>query len=101
MIPKLCFLLALAAVATSLGSQEPCHVGPWRVTMGVQMPEPTRGPKIQTLTMYFKPPATMKPACKIVFATKDAAIVDAQTGYITITGTPETRIDFECIEGKP
>ena len=100
MIPKLCFLLLSLALAGSLNSQEPCRSA-WVVRMGVQMPEPTRGPKIQTLTLYFKPPATMKPSCKIVFATKDAAIVDAQTGYITITGTPETRIDFECVEGKP
>jgi hypothetical protein len=93
---KALLICSLLAFVLSEGIQEPCPAPPWSFSIGVQMPTAVRGKQLVQVTLYPDPPASVTPECEVTLATKNAAVVDIQTGYITIVGTPETRIDVSC-----
>lgn len=94
--------LALFSFAISASpSQQPCEQ-PWHFAVGVQMPSGS-GPSLGKVTLYFKPPAPVKPSCKVTFSAREAAVIDEEIGYVIVAARPGTRVDIACTlpEGKP
>lgn len=87
-------LLIFFLLATSLTGQEHRSMHcPFLV--GVQMPKAESG-KSAKLVVYFLPPFTAKPQCKVDFG--EAQISQVTVGWVEITAKPETRVDVRCTE---
>lgn len=87
---KITFGLLLAA-SFSITSPHRCPV-----PFGVQMPK-AEGGKYAKLVVYFLPPFTTKPECRVDFG---EAQLQVTVGWVEISGKPETRIDIRCSEAQ-
>lgn len=87
-------LIFICLLATSLAAQEHRNMHcPFMV--GVQMPKAEPKLTYAKLIVYFLPPFTAKPECKLDFG---EAQLQVTVGWVQITAKPETRIDVRCVE---